>query len=440
MVEIAPFRGVTYNFNELSQDGPFLTAPPYDVLSEAERQAYHQKNAHNILHIDLGPVYGNDPEKYTWHQRSAALLTKWLSEGTLVRNPKPAIYHLATKSYDLETGQEVLRHGFVALMRLEEFSPNSMVRPHEKTFSSHKEERLSLMKATKGQISQVFCFFPDPASEALSLIKMTETPQFNFTDQQNLTHSLWINEDPEKIAALQKVLSAQKAYIADGHHRYETALNYRRYLAEKNELTPDHPANFVMVYFSPDSDEGLYALPTHRLLGDTGKTKDELLNLLKDYFYIKEFKSNGQTEEAVKTEFFQELAKAKKDISFGFYLHGEESYNLLSLKEEVKQTIVSSGVPKALAQIDTYVLANVAFQKAFNFSEKDMDNPDLISYVAKSGTALEMVKKGEKKAVFFLNSCTTDEIIAVAEVNQVMPRKSTYFYPKVTTGLVLNIF
>lgn len=439
MVEIAPFRGVRYNRAEIEDHGGRLVAPPYDVLSEKEQKACLELHPHNILHVDFGPARPEDEHKYDWHKRSGALWRQWLEEGVLVRQDRPAFFHVETTCRNPYKGGTITRHGFVCLMKLEEFGPDSQVRPHEKTFSSHKEERLDLMKETSANLSHVFGFFPDEdrqVLETMSRASLGRTPEMDFKDYRGFGHRVWIDEDEESISKLTALLKDRRVYIADGHHRYETALNYRRWLNENRGGAPAS-ADYVMIYLCPMSDPGLVILPTHRLLSTTPLHPDEMLNRLSAYFKISGKTFNQLNEPVRRDRFITKLKKQKN--SLGLRLSGRDAYYVLKLQEHAWEDPILKKEPKALAALDTVILSNIVFQGALGLTEKDLDNPDLISYISNLGQALDYRDLGEGGAIFILNPASVEDILRVTEKGHIMPRKSTFFYPKVTTGLVMNI-
>ncbi|MGL4208733.1 MAG: DUF1015 domain-containing protein [Candidatus Adiutrix sp.] len=438
MVDIKPFKGVLYNLDEIKSNGSFLLAPPYDVLNNEERQGYLNFHPHNILHIDYGQQYETDKDKYDWHQRSGQILDEWLEKGVLEHLNEPAIFHMETEYKNPMTAEKTKRHGFVCVMRLEEFSQKGQIRPHEKTFSSHKNERLGLMKHTKANLSQVFGFFPDESREVISLMAKTvegKSPDINIKDQRGLSHKVWINKDAQLNNQLCDHLKNKKVYIADGHHRYETALNYRRFIIEGDGSLPHENINYLMVYLCPMSDPGLVILPTHRLLNKTSKTSAEIIEALKPYFKISA-KTFASHESQARDKFWQKMKKQKNSI--GLYLGGEKAYYILKLLDSAKEENSLTEEAPELSSLDTVILSNLIFMEALGLTEKNLDDPDIISYVSDFDKAIKMVDSQKASAAFLLNPTTVEDILKVTEKNLVMPRKSTFFYPKVTTGLVIN--
>jgi len=438
LVEIAPFRGLMYSKAEIEDHGGLLVAPPYDVLNESEQKKCLDLHPHNILHLDYNFSRPEDPDKWTWHERSAEILKQWLSEGVLTRLDKPVIFQIETTCRNPDRSGNIVRHGFVCLMKLEEFSPESQVRPHEKTFSSHKEERLDLMKRTSATLSQVFGFFPDEDRRALNQMTAStfgRTPGVDIKDFRGFGHRMWLTEDEREIKGLVEALKDRRVYIADGHHRYETALNYRRWRQEEGQAPGS--SDYIMIYLCPMSDPGLVIYPTHRLLKNLNLHPDEIINRLSRYFKISGKTFSPETEPARRDRFLTKMKKQKNCL--GLYMAGRKAYYVLSLLESAFQDPALAGEARELAMMDTVVLSNIVFKEALGLTESDLDNPDIISYVSSLPKALEMIDKNEQEAAFILNPATVEDILRVTEKGLIMPRKSTFFYPKVTTGLVLNL-
>ena len=439
MVEIAPFNGIMFNRDKLGDHGGLLVAPPYDVLNPEEQRHCLNLHNHNILHLDYNLTQPDDQDKYAWHHRSAEILKNWLAEGVLERLEKPAFFQMETSCRNPVKGGSIIRRGLVCLMRLVDFVDHkSEVRPHEKTFSSHKEERLSLIKATHANLSQVFGFFPDEDRRAWSLMRETtemREPEADFTDYRKYRHKIWLEQDQENIGRFIDVLKDRKVYIADGHHRYETALNYRDYLKEKGEFSPG--ADYIMIYLCPMSDPGLVILPTHRLFNGTLPHPDDFLNSLSHFFKISGKAFIDRTEPVTRDRFLTKLKKQRGHI--GLYLAGRRTYYVLKTLDKVLEELADQGEPPELAALDTVRLSGIIFKKVLDLTEKDLDDPHVIAYVSNLHQALDLVRDQRHKAAFILNPGTVEDVIRVSEKGLTMPRKSTFFYPKVTTGLVCNL-
>ncbi|MDR2353594.1 MAG: DUF1015 domain-containing protein [Deltaproteobacteria bacterium] len=448
MVAIAPFHGYIYNKEEILNYGTYLTAPPYDVLTPSEREVYYQSHPHNILHVDLGRVLPEDPDPMTWHGRSASLLNEWLAQKVLTRREKPTFFLLETEFSHPLTGKRLIRNGFVALLRLEEPLREARVRLHEQTFSFHKLERLDLMRKTRAQLSPLFGFFPDPESKILNNLSMLrargENMQIRDTSAQ--VHRVTFLEDGELLAQLTQALADKTVYIADGHHRYMTALNYQKEITanlKSQGLTPPAQSalNYVMIYLCPMGDPGLVVLPTHRILKRLDRTNEEILHSLAPYAEIRVFSYSEGGKQCASDALMEKLQEDKKKglTVFGLFLNGSDFCAFIKIKEKIKEALADEAPEKAkLSLLDVSILTNVVLIKALGLTEELMDEPDRISYISQVDQAFNLVNAGSR-AAFILNPTSLQEILTVTESGFVMPRKATYFYPKVSNGLVINL-
>ncbi|MDR1578698.1 MAG: DUF1015 domain-containing protein [Deltaproteobacteria bacterium] len=444
MVKIAPFRGLVYNDEEIADHGGLLTSPPYDVLTPAQREEYLNSHPHNFLHLDLGQVLPRDKDPHAWHARSAKLLKDWVKTGVLTRRERPTIYLMDTEWIHPVSGRKQTRHGFICLLRLEPHSPTSSVRPHEKTFSYHKMERLALMEKTKAQLSPVFGFFPDPDGQLLkTMFDFSRTdPDIVINERSGQSHSVSFLQNSEMVGKLTHFLADKTVYIADGHHRYETALNYSAKIKKTLKKVDDDSAiNYVMVYLCPMSDPGLCILPTHRILTRLNKSNEEILQALAPLADIKDYPFAPNGEKGARRILSSKLAEDnKKGLSvFGLYLAGADRCYLLKVRERIKQERMERDPAcRQLAALDVSVLQYL-FTQGLGLKEEEMDDPDLLNYFSSTTEAVKAVISDSARAAFVINPTSVDEILRVTEEGLVMPRKATYFYPKVANGLVVNV-
>jgi uncharacterized protein (DUF1015 family) len=447
MVSIAPFRGYVYNSDEIRDHGGLLIAPPYDVLSLSEREAYYAGHPHNFLHVDLGRTFAGEPEM-AWHARSASILEGWFRDGVLVRTEKPSIYVMETEFVHPVTGRRQIRRGFVCLMRLEAPGRDASIRLHEQTFSFHKEERLDLMEKTRCQLSPIFGFFPD-AEKAFSNVLTSlagRAPDMALRDTSGQVHKVVVTDDPGTVEIFRSGLSERTVYIADGHHRYMTALNYRdrtraRLAGEGHAPPPDSALDWVMTYLCPMSDPGLCVLPTHRILRSWPLTNEEILAKLAPIAETRVFSFADGGRRAACDALSEKMHEDdRKGLTvFGLFLNGCDCCCFIKIKEKVKEALAEKAPERSpLSLLDVSVLTEVVLADALGFTEEMMDDPDRISYISDASSAFRLVESGER-AAFIMNPTSLAEILKVTESGYVMPRKATYFYPKVTTGLVVNL-
>ncbi|MFH1137986.1 MAG: DUF1015 domain-containing protein [Pseudomonadota bacterium] len=443
MAEIAPLRGILYD-EEKTGGMTNVVAPPYDVVSPDEQAEYHASHPQNVLHIDLGARAPEDVHPYDWHVRAAYKFNNWLAEGYLVRHDKPAVYYNETDFTDPATGQRRTRHGFVCLLRLEEFGADAKIRPHERTFSEHKAERLHHMELVQAHLSQVFSVFPDEELKSIRVLRSARTgsPRYDFTDAKGQGHRLWTISNPDALKSLVEIMREKTVYIADGHHRYETGLNYRRLKAREGvQIGPNSPLNYLLVYLCPVTDPGLAILPAHRLIKrNLNMSREELETAARKYFDVQTFSFNSVDETSAREAFIRQLHQAgRTGNALGLFTRLGSTYYLLKKKALAGNNGTAlSTWPQLLRELDTVVLTSLVFQDILGMTDEDLDDASRIAYSSVIDDALEMVHAGQAELAAILNPTKMDQVQNVAEAGLVMPRKSTFFFPKVTSGLVFN--
>ena len=421
MAEIQPFRGLRYTAKagELKD----LTCPPYDVVSEEQRQAYLAKNPYNVIRLELPK--GEDP-----YGAAGRTLQEWLEEGILKQDTEPALY-----IYEEEFtayGEKKKVKGLICRVKLEEFS-KGVVLPHEETLSKAKEDRFRLMQSTFCNFSQIYSLYRDEAHTTLSRVDLLsrDTPRYEFDDGQ-VIHRLWVVNDKAVIAAIQEDFAERKLYIADGHHRYETALNFRRWCREQGLSAPGDGPDYVMMMLVDMEHEGLAVFPTHRLVhGLADFDSLRLLQQCQDLFRVTRHTGLEQIQPALDAEYQAE------HVAFAFYCGGEE-WDLLVLKDLSAMDYFLPGKSQASRSLDVAVLHTLVLDKCLGIDEANMANQVNLAYTRDLSEAVASVRRGESQCAFLLNPTRVTEIRDVAAAGEKMPQKSTYFYPKLITGLVMN--
>ncbi len=438
MAEIAPFRGLRYN-RQLVPDLADVVIPPYDVISPQEQEDFHKKHPFNFIRLELGAGSAGDTGEDNPHTRAAAFMKEWIRQQVLVRNSKPSIYYY---ELDYSNGAEgaKTRTGFICLMRLEDFSGGG-VRPHEKTFSAIKRERLSLMQACEANLSPVFALYSDRGAKvraALASGRRSE-PEVTFTDYARMTHRMWPVTEPEVLGEIREAMEDKAIFIADGHHRYETALNYRNLMRQRHPgQNPAAAYEFIMMYLTDMDDPGLTILPTHRLLRNlSGWAPSRFIERAKDFFEIRRFETVNGVE--LKWKHAIEAGSARKDTAIGFYCREEGCvYVLTAKKDKVYSWLEKQGLPAPLRALDVVVLDQVVLRHLLDLSEDFLGSEHNISFIQDFSEGLDSVKSGGCDAGFFINPTRIEQVREVANSGLIMPHKSTYFYPKVSSGLVVN--
>lgn len=415
MVCVKPFRGVRYNLEKSLLKN--VIAPPYDVISEEMRENLLSKSSFNVVKLIL-------PTGENRYEQAAKDYKKWKDDNILQRDPEPSFY-IYEQEYEYG-GKTYVRTGFVGLLKLEELGKGKVF-PHEKTLSGPKEDRLNLMKACKTNFSQVFGLYMDKENKLeriFSTIKK-DMAASSAVDVYGVKNTLWVVKDNELIEKIKEFMKEKSVYIADGHHRYETALAYRNYMRseDKDSENKEKPYDYIMMMFVNFYDEGLKIFPTHRAVElDENFNELEFLNELKKYFVV----TNLLKEE--KDKYFQE--DGDKKIIFKF----QNNYYGLVVKDDVYESL-----HPVYRKVNTYILQEVILKNILHFAEERILSKKGI-YFVQSEDEIEKIAKDKKIAAFILKGIDIEVIRDISENGLVMPQKSTYFYPKLQTGLVINEF
>jgi uncharacterized protein (DUF1015 family) len=439
MAEIIPFRGVLYNTRKIHKMADVI-APPFDIISEQEQLEYHESHPNNIIRLTLGKTHENDNGTNNRYTRAANYFNKWLSEHIMERDETPAFY-LTAMEFPFEN-RRVTRYGLIALVGLEPFE-KGVVLPHEKTFPNVKSERLELMKACHANFSPIFSLYSDNDNFVLDELKnatYNKTADTVFTDNNGQKHTLWRITDKAVHQYVSDALKDKTIYIADGHHRYETALNYRDWLSvNRPDFNGDHPANYVMMYLCSMEDPGLIVLPAHRMLNEvSAAARASLIKKAKPYFDIITIPyKTGQRAEA-RDQFISILTSNNSKNCIGVFMKDQRELYLLTLKSGVMDRMFTDELPEVIRNIDVTVLSRLVFMEILGFDPSRHDNEKLIAYSSIAKDAIDAVDTGRHDITFILNPTKIEQVRNIAEAGLIMPRKATYFFPKVITGQVLN--
>jgi uncharacterized protein (DUF1015 family) len=439
MAKVIPFKGILYNTRKI-RDLADVVAPPFDVISEQEQKVFHQRHPHNIIRLTLGKMSKSDTSDNNRYTRAAECLNQWLSDGFLAFDEKPAFYFTSVEF--LFDGNWVMRYGLIALIGLEPFEKGIIV-PHEKTFSKVKSERLELMKACHANFSPIFSLFSDEKTGIFDKLKHAvhdKAADIVFTDQNKQKHKLWRITDPAVHRLVSDDLKDKKIFIADGHHRYETALNYKNWLSSSVAgLNGNHPANYVMMYLSSMEDPGLVILPAHRLLNEVpAEARESFIGKAKEYFDIITLSHNINRHKEDLAQFISLLKSNASKHCIGVCMKNRPELYLLILKPGVMENLFGHELPEALINIDVTILTRLIFVEILGFDQARLDNEQLIAFSSIEREAVSAVFAGKHDIAFILNPTKIQQVRDIAEAGLIMPRKATYFFPKVITGQVMN--
>ncbi|WP_372678257.1 DUF1015 domain-containing protein [Desulfosarcina sp.] len=438
MATVLPLKGILYNPEKIT-DSADVTAPPYDVITPEAQAAFYERHPYNVIRLILGRSEATDTALDNPHTRSGIFFRQWMSEGVLKQDEQPALYLKAiTYAHEERT---ITRYGLIARVGLEPFDKR-IILPHEKTFSKVRSERLQLMKATHCNYCPIFSLYPDDGGMLASLEAAVDksAPIVDFTDDQGHRHQLWRILDPAVHRQVAATMQDKRLFIADGHHRYETALNFRTHLKETDPSFSDrHPANHVLMYLCSMSDPGLVILPAHRLL--KAVSVDDLqqaMATIRTYFEVAEHPFTADDRPQVEQTFLAALGDGESRQRIGVYAHRSPTFYLLTLKAGVMDQLFSNELDASLRHLDVTVLTRLVFMKVLGFDQVRLDNEQLIGYASTADHAFQSIDAGTYDVAFILNPTHIEQVQEVAQKGLIMPRKSTYFYPKVKSGLVMN--
>ncbi|KYK32022.1 MAG: hypothetical protein AYK22_00235 [Thermoplasmatales archaeon SG8-52-3] len=427
MVKVIPFKGVTYNY-ETIKNLDNLMSPPYDIISEKMQTELYNKHPKNFVRLILGKQNSDDNEENNRYTRAKELLNQWFKESILIESNKPSIFPYKIE-YNIDSKKKIM-NGFFILLKLD--PEYKEVRAHEKTLSKPKEDRLNLMRACHSNLEPIQLLYIDDEDKIRKLIdESLYEPFINVKGYDNFNHKLWKIDNIELISKIQNELKDKILFIADGHHRYQTAINYSNELKDKNN--ENAPYNYRMVILANMFDYGLSILPTHRLIKKSDIDIKLFLNNIKEYFIIEEKKVKifGNNFKKISEKIIKDL-QTKKDHKFALYIKG--SYYILTLKDESFMDDFAKDKSKVWRTLDVSILHKIILEHFMNINQNNIE--DYIKYTRIDEEAVRFVEEGLYDFSFLMNATKINELKAVAEAGEHMPQKSTYFLPKMLSGLV----
>jgi uncharacterized protein (DUF1015 family) len=440
MAIVAPFRAITYNLERI----PTLeavVAPPYDVISDEDQDEYYRKNPYNVVRLILGKKKTGDSDWDNRYTRAADLFKRWELENILVRLREPSLFLTSTTYECPDTREKRTRWGFIALVRIED-DDSSVILSHERTFTFHREDRLKLMRACNAQLSPVFGLYKDERNEVIAAFENEKdaAPIASFRDTDGYYYQIWQVIDDLVLEDIASKMASHSIIIADGHHRYETARNYRNLMRTRHGVHPTaRPYEYVMMYLSNITDKGLTILPTHRVFRSYPDFKiKKFLSSARTWFEVISFPLPGLDRDKLTHILLSQLHEhGKKRTTIGFFHTGSRNYYLLCMKPSAIDDLGDDLHP-SLKKVDVLVLSRLIFQHILGIKREDLDNERIIQYESNTGRVLSMVLSGEYQMAFLVNPTRIEQVVEVTGNSLLMPRKSTYFYPKIVSGLVFN--
>ncbi len=447
MVEIAPFRGYRYDKSIIS-DFKLVVSPPYDVISPEMQKKLHEGSEYNIAHIIRGRKFPTDSKENNEHIRAGKVLESWIEKGVLKMDKRPSIYVLA-QDFIIDN-KRMTRTGFIALLKLEEMCSSTDsagsctgVHQHEETLPKDIEDRLNCLSATKANFGLIFSIYSDENMTIDSILEsvMKKPPLMKVANDDNITHRLWAIDDEDKIKKIQGVMENRYIIIADGHHRYKTALRYSK----------EHPdsgsSKYRMLVFVNTMNKGLTILPTHRLIQKVENFDcGQLISALLKDFEIEAF--DIQDDAAVaRANMLRKLDDHFKvgRHALGLYCNDGKYYSLVLKNENILDAILDHS--SAWKRLDVTILHKLILEDRLGLDKKKLasgtiEGGSYVEYIKAVGDAVERavdkVNNLGYQALFFMNPTKVEEVEEVAINHETMPQKSTFFYPKVYTGFVIH--
>jgi uncharacterized protein (DUF1015 family) len=446
MARVLPFVGTRYNPNAV-EDVAKVMAPPYDVITPEQQNALYAASPYNVVRLILGKETPGDDEYNNKYHRAASFFQEWKREGVLINDPGKSLY-VYQQEFTGSNGKRLVRTGVFAAVKVED-PAKGKIHAHEHTFEGPKADRLKLLRSTRCNLSAVFCLYSDPEHRTDAMYKKSmekESPRIEITDDDGVVHRLWVVSEREEIRGISDLLQDKELFIADGHHRYETAVRYFQEMNHSGDCRKgDHPSYaYTLAYLSNWDSEGVEILPTHRVLSsdlEEGVDHEEVIEDLKQYFTVKPFKVDlkKMTPADVRnvTDTLEQMGKERTAIAMvlpggkGYYLHLRPDADILSE--------MSSDIAEPVGRLDVSILHNYIIPTAWiGNPEMELDDQDVF-YVKDAMVALGKLKSPvNASAVFLMNAPTKEQSLDIASANLRMPHKSTYFYPKLISGMVIR--
>lgn len=435
-MDLRPFRGIIYHPAYLD-DLFALLAPPYDVISQQERDIYYQRHPHNVVRLIYGKDEPGDTPDDNRYTRAAQYLQSWLRQGVLQRDAQPSMY-LCSEEYALPDGTQRERQGLIALCRLEPYE-RGIVLPHEETSSLPKRMLFDLRSAVEANLSQIFALCSDETGKLREMFAAQRRHQvrLRFRDQDHMLHQLWAISEPALLKEIQQVMADSWALIADGHHRYETCLDYQQMMRQTTpHATGEEWFNFVMLYLTDIQHPGLTILPTHRVLqGLPPAFVRQIPARLRTACELEAFPYRTAAErDAQRQRLVQEMRRRSTNAhTFGLYT-GEDTLWLVTYLDAAATRMSTAAHEQPGSALDVSLLHEVLLAKVLGIDGQE----DSMAFTQDDATALDLVARQGYQVAFLLNPTRVEQVVQHAMAGVRLPRKSTYFYPKLLTGIVMH--
>jgi len=445
MAQVYPFRAFRYNTGNAHAPYDKLLTQPYDKISPVMQDKYYAADPHNLITVEKGRAYPTDTPQNNVYTRAAGALQDWIGRRVVTQDPEPAFYGYTQEFTVPGTKERRTRRGFIGAGKLEEYSAGVVFR-HEHTLSGPKADRLEMLRNTRTHTGQLFMLYSDPArtvDKSLEHAEATATPVAEMRDEYDVVHRLWMFAEPEQVAAIQSAMADQKLVIADGHHRYETALNYRNECRTRaGKLIPDAFYERAMMTFVNTHSEGLTILPTHRVAAQLHDFNwAEVRRHLEPWFSAEAFPFHDEHSKAeARQKFLAHLGHARERRAIGAYPaaeDGKRAFYVLTLREGADLAHLLPGVSPLQRELDVVLLHDGILEPALGITPQSVTAEANLTYEREAGAAIEAVDSGAAQMAFFLNACDVQQVMKIATSGEVMPQKSTDFFPKLMSGITM---
>jgi uncharacterized protein (DUF1015 family) len=454
MAQVFPFRAFRYNRAHVAFER--VLTQPYDKISPSMQQKYYAADPHNLIAVEKGRSHPGDTTQNNVYTRAAASLEDWIRNGIVQQDPVPSFYAY-TQEYSVPGTAELrTRRAFIGVGQLEEYSARVVFR-HEQTLSGPKADRLELLRHTKTHTGQLFMLYSDPQRRVEAILAEAEAssaPVTELRDEYGVLHRLWIISDPQRVSAIQQAMASQKLVIADGHHRYETALAYRNECrARAGEINPEAPFERVMMTFVNTHSEGLTILPTHRVAAHIHDFSwPAVRRHLEPWFAAEEFPfSNDAKKAEARNNFLSSLVRARVKRAIGAYPAAEpqkrgggvpnagagRAFYVLTLREGANLAQLLPSVSPLQRELDVVLLHEGILEPALGITPQAVTAEAHLTYEREAAAAIDAVDSGRAQISFLLNPCAVEQVMRIATAGEVLPQKSTDFYPKLLSGITM---
>jgi len=443
MALVQPFRAFRYNPSVAPFDR--VLTQPYDKITATMQEQYYASGPHNLIAIEKGRVFPEDTPQNSVYTRAAATLNQWIAQNVVQQDPAPAFYAYTQEYAVPGTTPRRIRRGLIGLGKLEDYSAGVIFR-HEHTLSGPKADRLELLRHTRTHTGQLFLLYSDPHRQVDALLQeaaSSQTPVTQLMDEYGVIHRLWLIAEAHLISSIQRAMADQKLVIADGHHRYETSLNFRNECRTRaGKLIPDAPYEFSMMTFINTRSEGLTILPTHRVVANLRDFSwSAVRRYLEPWFATEVFSFKGETQRRAALEkFLARLAVAKPQRAIGAYPApetGSHAFFILTLRPEADIAQILPGLSDLQRELDVVLLHQGILEPALGVTPHAVASEANLAYEREASAALDAVDRGAAQIAFLLNPVDVELVVKVATAGEVMPQKSTDFYPKLLSGITM---